>query len=257
MRFTVAAALLWGLLALRGQLRPLPARRIAGFVLMGLFLSGSATSSSIAIQRIPAALAALLFYIYPALIAMASAVLYGTRYSLSRLLVLAASLAGCALTVDVQVGSLNVLGVALAIGSAFFYTGYVLVASRATRGVPALNASAWVITAAAPLMLLAGLTGLVGDHLTLHVSGVGWLAMLGLALFSTVLSISTFLAGIARVDVFRAAILSTFEPVVSVALAALLLHERLTARQALGGAVIVGAGIALQLIARREAPGGR
>jgi drug/metabolite transporter (DMT)-like permease len=243
---------LWGILALRGQARPLPARRIAGFVLMGAFLSGSATASFIAVQRIPAALAALLFYIYPALIAAASALLYGTRYTLSRLLVLVASLAGCALTVDVQTGSLNVLGVVLALASAFFYTGYVLVASRATRGVPALNASAWVITAAAPLMLLAGLSGLVGGRLTTQISGVGWLALLGLAIFSTVLSISTFLAGIARIDVFRAAILSTFEPVVSVALAALLLDERLTAQQGLGGVVIVGAGVALQLIARRE-----
>jgi drug/metabolite transporter (DMT)-like permease len=82
--------------------------------------------------------------------------------------------------------------------------------------------------------------------------GRGWLALLALALFSTVISIAAFLAAIARIDLFRATIISTVEPLISVVLAAALLDERLTIRQALGGAVIIVAALALQLIARRE-----
>jgi drug/metabolite transporter (DMT)-like permease len=154
--------------------------------------------------------------------------------------------------VELGSGAVDATGVALALLSPVFYSGYVLIGSRVSRNVPTLLASAWIIGVSAVIMLLVGLTGLLGEHFTTDISTRGWAAMLGLALFSTVLAISTFLAGIARIDVFRAAILSTGEPVISVALAALLLGERLSVRQGLGGLLIVGAGVALQLIARRE-----
>ena len=251
-RFTLAGALMWAIVAARGQARRLPARRIGGFALMGLFFSAGSVASFKSVEYIPASLAALVFYIYPAIVTLGSALFFGTRYTLARLAVLTASLVGIALTIDVQSGPVSITGVALALASPVFYSGYVLVGSRATRGVPAMLASAWIISTAAVMMLLVGATGLIGDRFTADVSARGWAALLGLALFATVISITTFLAGMARIDVFRAAILSTFEPVVSVILAAVLLGERLTARQALGGAVIVGAALALQLLARSE-----
>ncbi|HYI14924.1 MAG TPA: DMT family transporter, partial [Thermomicrobiales bacterium] len=144
------------------------------------------------------------------------------------------------------------LGLALALASPCFYAGYVLIGSRATLGIAPLNASAWIITFAASLMVLLGITGAFGDRLTTDVSARGWAAIAGLAIFSTVISNSTFLAGMARLDPFRASILSTIEPVVSVVLAALLLSERLTSQQILGGVVIVSSTIALQVVQRRD-----
>jgi len=168
--------------------------------------------------------------------------------------VLLAATAGCFLTVDVQTGggSLDATGIALALIAPVFYSGYVLIGSRVTAHVAPLTASAWIITFAAIVIVLAGASGVLGAGFTTDVAPRGWAAMLGLAIFSTVISISAFLSGMARLDSFRASIISTIEPVFTVMLAALLLDERLTEQQALGGLVIVTSSAALQLIARRE-----
>jgi drug/metabolite transporter (DMT)-like permease len=61
-----------------------------------------------------------------------------------------------------------------------------------------------------------------------------------------------FITGIRLLGAPRAAILSTFEPVVGVVLAAILLSEQPTPLQLVGGAMIIAAGIALQLRPRAE-----
>ena len=252
LRFGLAAGILWLLLLARGSIRRLPRQRIAAFALMGLLFAAGSTASFMSFERMPASLSALVFYIYPAIVTAGSALFFGTRFSLPQLGVLVAAVTGCALTVDLRGGDIDTLGLALALATPFFYTGYVLIGSRATLGVAPLASSAWIISFAAPLMLLLGVTGAFGDRLTADISTRGWLAIAGLTIFSTVISISTFLAGMARLDPFRASILSTIEPVVSVALAAVLLSERLTAQQILGGVVIVSSTIALQLIQGRR-----
>jgi len=63
----------------------------------------------------------------------------------------------------------------------------------------------------------------------------------------------TYITGIRRLGAPRAAILANFEPVVGVALAALLLAERPAPLQLLGGALIIGSGVVLQLRPRAEA----
>jgi drug/metabolite transporter (DMT)-like permease len=68
-----------------------------------------------------------------------------------------------------------------------------------------------------------------------------------IALVSTVVAVSAFFAGLRRVGPSEAAILSTFEPPVTVALAFLVLGERLTPVQLAGGALVLAAVIVLQL----------
>ncbi|MGH8803029.1 MAG: EamA family transporter, partial [Casimicrobiaceae bacterium] len=61
------------------------------------------------------------------------------------------------------------------------------------------------------------------------------------ALVSTVVAITLFFAGLARVCATRAATLSTVEPIVTVVLGALILDERITPVQVGGGALILAA----------------
>jgi drug/metabolite transporter (DMT)-like permease len=62
----------------------------------------------------------------------------------------------------------------------------------------------------------------------------------------------SYIAGIRRLGAPRAAILANFEPVVGVLLAAVLLGEQPTLVQLLGGALIIVAGVVLQLRPRAE-----
>jgi drug/metabolite transporter (DMT)-like permease len=73
----------------------------------------------------------------------------------------------------------------------------------------------------------------------------GWLAVLGIAIISTVAAIVLFFAGLERVGPTRAAVLSTVEPVCTVLLAAALLGETVAPSQLVGGALILTAVVLL------------
>jgi len=67
---------------------------------------------------------------------------------------------------------------------------------------------------------------------------------------STVAAILCFFAGLARVGPSAASILSTLEPLVTVALAAAAFGESLGAVQQVGGALVLGAVLVMQWPAR-------
>ena len=69
--------------------------------------------------------------------------------------------------------------------------------------------------------------------------GYGWLA--ALALVSTVGAVALFFAGLRRVGPTAASILSTVEPVVTVALAFAVFGESLSPAQLTGGALVLAA----------------
>jgi drug/metabolite transporter (DMT)-like permease len=137
----------------------------------------------------------------------------------------------------------------MGIGAALTYTAYILVADSTSADVPPIALSALVCAGATITFALAGL--LAGD-VDLGFESEGWLWLGLIAVVSTGLAISTFFAGMARVGPSTAAILSTFEPVVTVALAYLAFSERLTLAQ-LGGAALVLAAAAM-LAAPARAP---
>jgi drug/metabolite transporter (DMT)-like permease len=68
-----------------------------------------------------------------------------------------------------------------------------------------------------------------------------WLPLLGLGIVATALAIQTFYAGVKRVGAARASLISTVEPVYTIALAMILFGERLQPVQMLGGLLVLGA----------------
>jgi drug/metabolite transporter (DMT)-like permease len=77
----------------------------------------------------------------------------------------------------------------------------------------------------------------------------GWLAIIASALISTVLGLIAFFEGLKRINTANAAIISTFEVVVAVALAIIILGETLTLPKIFGGGLVISAVI---ILARSE-----
>ena len=80
-----------------------------------------------------------------------------------------------------------------------------------------------------------------------------WLSVVAIAVISTVVSMSAFLAGMAIVGPNRASVLASLEVVVTLVLAIALLGERLTLAQWAGAALILGAVVFQNLKALRRA----
>ena len=82
------------------------------------------------------------------------------------------------------------------------------------------------------------LFGSATQSLVFDISWSTWVVILGVVAFSTLLAMAAFFAGMERIGATRASILSTVEPVITIAFSALLLGESFTWIQ-VGGAMLV------------------
>jgi drug/metabolite transporter (DMT)-like permease len=243
LRFVMAAAMLWALVLLRR--RPLGSPR--GLVLgAALGFGGYALQAGLyfgAIQRIDVGLASLLLYAYPSLVTLAAFALRRESPTRRKLGALALASSGVLLVLaGGGTGAIDWLGVAMALACAGFYTVFILGSERASAKTPAVPFAASVATGAAVTFAIAALfTG--GVHASAE--GVMWAGVI--ALFSTVMPIVMFVAGLARVGASTAAIASTVEPALTVALAWIVLGETLGPLQLAGGALVLSAVVLLQL----------
>jgi drug/metabolite transporter (DMT)-like permease len=133
---------------------------------------------------------------------------------------------------------------AVALGAAFVYSTYILVSDGVAQRLPALMLATLVCTGAA-ISLTVGST-VAGQFHPGAVTAAGWGWLAGLAVVSTVAAIVMFFAGLSRVGPTAASILSTVEPVVTVALASAVFAERLTGAQLAGGALVLTAVVVLR-----------
>ncbi|HUS16483.1 MAG TPA: DMT family transporter [Chloroflexia bacterium] len=244
-RFGLAAILMWVLVLSRRGYRRLPGRTLLGLLAMGgIGYVGQSFAFFTALQTVSAATTALLLYTYPALVTLLAWLVF--RHPLTRASMGALALAslGCILVLggpDALPGQVaDPVGLGWALGAAVVYALYIIAGTHVTAGVPPLLAGTYIITAAA---VVYGGAGLAGNTLDFAVSPGGWVAVVAIAVICTVLPIAGFVAGLARLGPGRASILSTVEPVITIALAALVLGESVHPLQLIGGTLILSAAL--------------
>jgi len=244
LRFVIAAAVMIAIMWTRRL--PLPCgRTLLTLVLMGgVGYVGQSLAFFTALTMASAGLVALLLYLYPALVTMLSAIFLGERLTAIKLGALLLALVGTALTIG-PAGSGQPLGIALAVGASVIYAVYILAGTRATARAGAIASSTVIMTAAAAVYCV--IAAIQGPRFPTTLTG--WAAVLAIALVSTVLAIVTFFAGLERIGPTNAATLSALEPLVTVLLALLFLHETIVPLQIVGGGLILAAVI---LLARSE-----
>ncbi len=236
LRFSIASVVMVLIMIARKISFP-RGRILFGLVLMGAVgYVGQSLAYFIALTMIPAGLVALLLYLYPAIVTVLSALFLKERFTAAKIGALFLALVGTALTVE-PTGSGRVPGIILGIASAVIYSIYILVGSRIMPRAGAIASSTVVMVAAA--VVYAGIVAIRGPALPL--TPFGWATILAIALVSTVLPIVTFFAGLERIGPSRASTISTFEPIVSVGLATLVLGEMISPLQVLGGMFILAA----------------
>jgi drug/metabolite transporter (DMT)-like permease len=245
-RFGLAAALCWALVLAAGDLRALDGRDALAAVALGAVgYAAQAGGYFAALERIDPSQLALLVYTFPAIVAVATFALGRERMDRRRLAALGLVTAGLVLVLaGAGIGERDALGTALGLGTAVLYSGYVLVSEGiAGRMAPRLLSA--LVCSGAAVTLTVGSVAL-GDLRPgeLTIAGWGWLACI--AVVSTVGAVGLFFAGLRRVGPTTASILSTVEPVVTVALAFLAFGDVLGAAQLAGGALVLGAVVVLR-----------
>ncbi|HZM74054.1 MAG TPA: DMT family transporter [Candidatus Polarisedimenticolia bacterium] len=256
-RFVVGAALAWAWLlgspSRRAALRRVDRRAIVVALALGVLYTGNSATYFAGLETVPVSLAALIVYVYPALVAVLSLRVGQALTGIRAWAALGLALVGVALAVGSMPASDEVDGVGLILiaASPVIYAVWIVLAARlsgerrttvgeaTTGGLEPAAASALMMSATA-MSYVVGAIALGQPMLPSEVPGSVQPAMLAIGLVSTFVAIQTFYAGARRIGAAQASLLSTIEPIWTISLAALFLAESLTLVQLIGGALILG-----------------
>lgn len=241
-RFGLAAVVLWVLVASRRRLSGSalvapPRRAVFGLgMLFGLLVYVGFAS----LERLDASVYIVLVYLYPVVVVVVSSLL-GHRVARLTWAALALVVAGVVLTVPelfTGVGSVDAVGVLLALGQAVLFAGFLLVNARVVpTEADGVVTAAWTVSGAgvavAPAVLLDGLVVPEGALLVTEV------AMF--ALVPTVLSNICFFRALRHLPAAVVAMVLTLEVALAILWSVIFLGESVGVLRAAGAATVVGA----------------
>ena len=243
LRFGISASFMTLILILRNEHFP-RGKILAQLIGMGaLGYVGQSFSYLTATRYASPGLVALLLYLYPLFVAILSMIFLKEKLTGVKAAALIVAFIGTLLTVGPAGGQLA--GILLAVSAALIYSIYIIVGANVMKHVSATQSSTIIFASAGAVY--GALTLFNGAHFP--ASAMGWLAMLGMIVVSTIIPVVTFLAGLERIGPTNAAMLSTLEPAVTVLLAAWLFGDTLQPIVLFGGGLILAAVV---LLARAE-----
>jgi drug/metabolite transporter (DMT)-like permease len=242
-RFAGAALLLWIASRLIGERLP-DRRSLIGLIVMGgAGYVGQSGSYFNALHYIPASTNALLLYTFPVVVTLLAAFLFHESLGWAKLGAVGLAFLGTVFVVEAQLHATSPIGIVLGLGSAAFYSAYILYGSRLLPGLPPVSSTATIMTAAAAVWAsYAALTG----QLAVSWSPPRAALIVSFVVIGTTIPVLTFILGLPMVGPSRAAILSTFEPVCTVLLAVIVLGENANPIQYLGGVLILASVVVLE-----------
>ncbi len=255
-RFLFGAALTWGWLLLsagrRAGLRRLDRRTAIASIALGALYVGNSGSYYAGLESVSPSLAALIVFVYPALVAVLS-LRFGRRLEGRRAwLALAIALVGVALSLGgISASDAPPLdGLLLIVASPIVYSVWIVLSARlsgerhetvgdlAADGAAAASATALMISTTATIYWIGALSS-GRPVLPGAVPSEAWFGLAGVGVLSTFVAIQTFYAGAQRIGAAQAALTSTVEPIWTIVLAAILFGIALTPVQLAGGALIL------------------
>lgn len=255
-RFLIGAVLAWLWIlprpAARAALRRMSRRAVLVAVALGVLYTGNSATYFAGLETVSASLAALIVYIYPAVVAVISLQVGQPLRGRRAWVALAIALAGVGLAVGNidEASAPPVIGLVLMVASPLIYSVWIVLAARlggedregvgreAGGGADPLVAGAIMLTATAGTYWITALA--VGREVLPHqIPGEAWFGMAGVGIVSTFIAVQAFYAGAHRIGAARAALVSTVEPIWTIVLASLLFGESLGPLQLVGGAMIL------------------
>jgi drug/metabolite transporter (DMT)-like permease len=236
-RGLIAVVALFVIFRLMGSTLRLPWRLRLTATAVGVLTSVQAFGVLGAVEFIPVSLTVMIFYTYPIVVTLAARFTENSPLTPLKIGAAIAAFAGVAIAVNVSFATLDPRGMALAVLGAAALASTALISARVLRGADPL-AMIWqmLVTSTVVFCLLVPvLGGLAFPH-----GAEGWTAFIASS-FGFVFGATIFYNMLARIGAQRVAMFMNSEPVLTIALAVVVLGESLTPVQMLGGALVVAA----------------
>ena len=243
-RFGLASIILWGYLYWQKEIERVEGKKFFSFALLGILFGISSLLYFTAISMIPVSVATLLIYTAPVFVVIISILIGDERMTANILLSLVIASIGLYLILDLSVDTVNLKGILFGLGGGFFYSLFVVGGNRFTAGITPLLVTACSLTAT---FLFHLCVSLVYNQLSLLQPPLVWGYGVLIALFGSTIGIGFLYKAIQLIGGSKTSIIAIMEPVVAIVMAAILFHERMTLLQLVGGSLIIGAIIVINI----------
>lgn len=258
-RFAFAAALLAVVASARGVgTLKVSGRDMLRFSVLALAGYGAASICFFfALRFADAPVVAVLLYAYPAFVTLASRVFLREKVTWGRGIAVVVTFLGCMLVVGLLGGVARVSwqGALLGVGAALGYTTFNMLSFRWLPGRSQFTMMTYTFGISA--LGISGLTLATGG--SLWPSGwapEAWWLLAAIVLIPTFAAIALYLQGIRGLGPSQAAVVSTLEPLFTIALAWLVLDQALTTVQLVGAGLVLSGVVASEISARVSMPPG-
>lgn len=241
LRFLVATATLWGYLWVTGRVERVRGRTLAVELALGVVYGVMSIAYFESLVWLSAGIAALILFTYPVLVTVASAVALDEPVTVPKVLALVTAVAGVVAVLyggPVEIAPVGVVLVGLA---SLCYTFYTMGTRAVVADVNPLIHASYVFLGVTVTILGYGIAT---NSLYVPVTSDAWLLVGEITVVGTLLPMVLFTEGLARVEASTASIVSTSEPLTTVALGVVLLGEPMTLSIAVGG-LLICAGVVL------------
>lgn len=190
-----------------------------------------------AIAQMPLPLAVLIFYLWPAIVAVVSWIGGAEPFRWRGALGLAAAFVGLALVLSADPGAARTAGALFALVSAFAWSAVFLLTHRFFRG---RDTRPVIIHTTVMTLIFFTVAVLATGAWRVPSLPVGWVGVAGVTLFYALGTIGIF-AATTSVGPMRTGFFMNFEPVATVLLSAIVLGQRLSPIQLAGAALVIAA----------------
>lgn len=221
------------------------------YFLLSVTGTGTPLILFITYNYLPTGIATTIHYLYPAVVTLICVLFLREKLSKVKGVALVCCFLGILVMMDASVQNLSVLGIVLAVTSSITWALYIVILDKVDlQGASSLQVM--FFTGISSIVLLS-LFALVNGDFAASITPVGWAAM---AISNLCISIGGslfFVIGVRYTDAQTSAIASTLEPIVSIVIGVLFLHETITIRTGIGSVLILAAVILLALFDQENA----
>jgi len=242
-RFLIAAPVMFLILMARGYVFP-RGKLLIALILIGGISAGTTFCFYTALHFAPVNLIIVITYMYPTIVTLLSPVFLKQAITGFKIVALLMTVVGILFAIGIDSGG-YALGIILAMVAAIFQSLFLILGGLSIQKAGPFPATTIIILSSA--VIYGIYVSAQGLQLPMNISG--WFAITASALFSTSLGLISFFAGLKRIDTANASIISTFEVVVTVALAIIILGETLSLLKILGACLVI---LAVVILAKSE-----
>lgn len=249
-RFLFSWILIFPILLIKKITIKIAKKELIWVVLIGILGYASTTLILfLSYNYISVGLATTIHFVYPVIVTLTTAFFFKEKLTKAKLFSLILSTLGIYLLVFNGDISLSFIGVFYAIFSGILYSLYIISISYS----PLKNMDNLLVTFYLSIVssLSLFIFGTTTKSIIFNLPTIAYIYILGISVISTVIAITAFQKGIKIIGPSNAAILSTFEPIVSMALGIIILQEAFSGKIIFGCLLIILSVITLTVASKR------